>query len=111
MSDLEHLHRKAWDVFNDPEERGVLSTGERLAVALILDRADWLKEWGYTLAEAIGRVGPQWMALIPRVARAVADGDRPAEAPPRRVTVVEATDAELRRRVLRSVGLAPGGAE
>lgn len=48
---------------------GPLSTSEGLAVALILDRPDWLAELNYTLAEAIERVGPEWLAAIPEVAR------------------------------------------
>lgn len=45
---------------------GVLSTSEKLAAALVLNRADWLAEMPYTLAEAIERVGPKWLALIPK---------------------------------------------
>ena len=41
---------------------GPWSTGEKLAVALALDRADWLKAMGYTMLEAIERVGPTWVA-------------------------------------------------
>ena len=33
----------------------VQSTGEQVAVALVLNRADWLEELGYTIAEAIDR--------------------------------------------------------
>lgn len=47
----------------------VLSTGEKVAAALVLNRPDWLAQMGYTLAEAIDRVGPDWLALIPAVAR------------------------------------------
>lgn len=36
---------------------GVLSTGEKLAAALVLNRADWLAEERYTMAEAIERGG------------------------------------------------------
>jgi hypothetical protein len=45
------------------------STGEQLAVALVLNKADWLAEAGYTMAEAIDRIGPTWVANIPRVAK------------------------------------------
>jgi hypothetical protein len=51
----------------------VLSTGEKVAAALVLNRPDWLAQMGYTLAEAIDRVGPEWLALIPAVARELAD--------------------------------------
>ncbi len=41
---------------------GVLSTGEKCAVALVLDRPDLAKEaWG-TLLECAVRVGPDWLA-------------------------------------------------
>ena len=48
---------------------GRMSTGEALAVALILDRPDWLAEMDYTLAEAIGRIDRSWLAAIPEVAK------------------------------------------
>lgn len=59
---------------------GVLSRGEKLACALLLNRVDWLQEMEFTIMEAIERVGPEWMALLPRVARELerdndADGD------------------------------------
>jgi len=56
--------RAAWDV---------QSTGEKVAVALVLNRADWLKSMGYTLAEAIDRTGPEWIGLVPLVERVLRD--------------------------------------
>ena len=47
----------------------VQSTGEKVAVALVLNRADWLEEFGYTIAEAIERAGQEWVAIIPQIAR------------------------------------------
>jgi hypothetical protein len=47
----------------------VQSTGEQVAVALTLNRADWLAEAGFTIAEAIDRAGETWVSLIPRVAK------------------------------------------
>jgi len=52
---------------------GVLSTGEKLAAALVLNRADWLASMDYTMAEAIERVGADWLARIPEAARVLAD--------------------------------------
>jgi hypothetical protein len=44
----------------DQDSFGVLSTGERIAVALVLDRYDLLKTtWG-TMLEATSRLGPEW---------------------------------------------------
>ena len=51
----------------------VQSTGEKVAVALVLNRADWLAEFNYTIAEAIDRAGQEWVAMIPLVARQLAD--------------------------------------
>jgi hypothetical protein len=47
----------------------VQSTGEKVAVALVLNRADWLAEMDYAIAEAIDRAGPVWVNLIPKVAK------------------------------------------
>lgn len=46
-----------------------LSTGEALIAALVLDRADWLIDMKFTIAEALDRIGPQWAELIPEIAR------------------------------------------
>jgi len=70
----EHLLRKASDA-----KRGghgawsVQSTGEKVAVALVLNRADWLTQIGYTIPEAIERSGTEWVAVIPQVARQLAE--------------------------------------
>lgn len=50
-ADLDHMVRKARDA--EAGGFGVLSTGERLVVALILNRPDWLAQMDYTIAEAI----------------------------------------------------------
>lgn len=49
-------------VVADEARFGLFSTGECLAVALVLDRKDLLAEvnGGYTMLEAIERVGAQW---------------------------------------------------
>ena len=49
------------------------STGEKIAVALALNRADWLASMGYTLGEAIDRMSPEWIENIPRVERELRD--------------------------------------
>jgi hypothetical protein len=51
----------------------VQSTGEKVAVALVLNRADWLREFDYTIAEAIERAGQEWVAAIPQIARQLAE--------------------------------------
>jgi hypothetical protein len=49
-----------------------LSHGESLAAALVLNRADWLASLGYTIPEALERIGPEWVAMIPMAAKVVA---------------------------------------
>lgn len=74
MSDVEYRHflSKARDAQKGGKEAwSVQSTGEKVAVALALNRADWLQSINYTLAEAIERAGPVWISLLPRVIRAL----------------------------------------
>jgi hypothetical protein len=47
----------------------VQSTGEKLAVAMALNQPEWISAMGYSLADAIDRIGPEWLAFIPQVAR------------------------------------------
>lgn len=44
----------------------------------MLNRPDWLAEMNYTLTEAIERVGPEWLSLIPEAARALEYEERAA---------------------------------
>jgi hypothetical protein len=57
----------------DEARFGVLSTGERIAVALVLDRPDLLKFWG-TMLDAVDRLGPEWTRAALRVQRDGWDG-------------------------------------
>ena len=41
---------------------GPLSTGEALAAAIVLDKPDWLRKRGYTLAEAFDRANDDGMS-------------------------------------------------
>ena len=46
-----------------------LSTGERIAVAMVLDRYDLLQDaWG-SMLEAVHRLGPEWTEAALRVQR------------------------------------------
>lgn len=70
----EHLFRKARDAKHGGRDAwAVQSTGEKVAVALVLNRADWLAACGYTIAEAIERAGQEWVAAIPQIARRLAE--------------------------------------
>jgi hypothetical protein len=56
-------------VLADEENFGVLSCGERIAVALVLDRYDLLQRaWG-TIAESVHRLGQHWTEAALRVQR------------------------------------------
>lgn len=64
-SEFRHLCVKARDAARGGYEAWrVQSTGERLAVAVVLNRPEWIAEMGYTLAEAIDRIGIEWLALV-----------------------------------------------
>lgn len=70
----EHLLRKSRDAKRGGRDAwGVQSTGEKVAVALVLNHADWLAEIDYTISEAIERSGMEWVAVIPQVARQLAE--------------------------------------
>jgi hypothetical protein len=69
-----HLLNKARDAMRGSHDAWrVQSTGEKVAVALVLNRADWLAECDYTIAEAIERAGQEWVAVIPQIARQLAE--------------------------------------
>lgn len=58
-------------VEHHPSHRGVLSTGERIAVAIVLRRMDWLHEDGFEdLDAACERLGEEWLAACKRVIKA-----------------------------------------
>ena len=58
MSDLDHLVSKTLEAAAG--HTGALSTGEALAAALVLNRSDWLARMGYTIHEALYRIGAEW---------------------------------------------------
>lgn len=47
-----------------PDFPGPLSTGEAVTAALVLNRPDWLKKMGYTIAEAVRRVDASTVANL-----------------------------------------------
>lgn len=66
----EHLLEKTRDVLRGGVDAwSVQSTGEKIAVALVLNRFDWLSSMNYTIAEAIHRLDGEWLSLVPRVAK------------------------------------------
>jgi len=64
----EHIRAKVRMVTTDARSFGVLSTGERIAVALVLDRYDLLDFWG-SMLEAVERLGVEWTRAALRVQR------------------------------------------
>jgi hypothetical protein len=55
-------------VEHHPAERGVLSSGERIAVALVLRRMDWLQADGFEdLEAAADYLEPDWMEAVKAV--------------------------------------------
>lgn len=64
---LDEIARQAWD--GNYEGAGVLSTGELLYVALASGRMRELAP-GDSIAYAVDRVGPEWMAHMLKVWRA-----------------------------------------
>ncbi len=74
-NEFRHLYAKARDAARGGHEAwAVQSTGERLAVAVVLNRPDWIAEMGYTLAEAVDRIGIEWLAFVLRAQRALDAG-------------------------------------
>lgn len=66
----EHLLRKSRDAKRGGRDSwDVQSTGEKVAVALVLNRVDWLADIDYTIPEAIERSGAEWVIIIPQVVR------------------------------------------
>jgi sigma54-dependent transcription regulator len=70
MSSAEAQIRAKVRAFLTDETRfGVFSTGERIAVAVVLDRYDLLQRaWG-TIAESMYRLGDEWTTAALRVQR------------------------------------------
>jgi hypothetical protein len=72
----QHLLNKARDAKSGGHDAwSVQSTGEKVAVALVLNHADWLAEYQYTIPEAMERAGQEWIAVIPQIARQLAEED------------------------------------
>jgi hypothetical protein len=47
-------------VEEDQKRIRVFSTGEQIAIALVLDRTELLPHGSYTMLEAVERLGPDW---------------------------------------------------
>lgn len=66
---VDQIRAKVRMVVADPRSFGVLSTGEKIAVAMVLDRRDLLAQcWG-TMLEAADRLGPNCLRASLHVQR------------------------------------------
>jgi hypothetical protein len=69
LSAARQIRNKVLMVATDGTQFGVLSTGERIAVAMVLNRHDLLdRAWG-TILESVHRLGPEWIAAALYVQR------------------------------------------
>lgn len=78
MTEIETEHRHLTMKVKDALRGGrtawrCMSTGEKVAVALILNKENWLKEIKYSMAEAIDRIGTAWISLVPRIEKELRD--------------------------------------
>jgi len=62
---------------------GTLSTGEALIAALVLNRTDWITEMGYTVAQALERIGPNWSARLPEISQEYGQQEASINADPK----------------------------
>jgi hypothetical protein len=63
------IRAKVRMVAHDARSFGTLSTGERIAVALVLNRYDLLQKTYGSLLEAVHRLGPEWTEAALRIQR------------------------------------------
>jgi hypothetical protein len=70
LADAEaHIRRNVRRVVAEESNFGLLSTGERIAVAFVLDRHDLLQcAWG-SMLNCLERLGPEWTEAALRVQR------------------------------------------
>lgn len=112
MSRVNELTMKARDALVTGSTGG-MSTGEALAVALVLNRSDWLSDMGYTIAQALERIDDELVRAVPVASRLVNEGSR-AVAKAQMAAREEATLADLNasevdvNATLVTYGSAPG---
>lgn len=64
-SQIDHLNDLVLRVAKgDDNALGPLSVGEAIYVALAANRVDYLKSIGYTIPEALARLGADWVAHL-----------------------------------------------
>ena len=65
------IGRKVEMVKADEAQIGVLSTGERIAVALVLNKTELFPKGDYTILQAVDRLGEEWLAAAILVQKAM----------------------------------------
>jgi hypothetical protein len=72
-NDIEYRH--LLQKCRDARDGGLsaLSTAERIVAALVLNRPEWLTQLGYTMAEAVDRIGLIRCSMLLQVQRDLAD--------------------------------------
>lgn len=67
MSEFDRLDDIAADLIQGADDEfGPLSTGEKLYAAIAANRCDLLKQEGYTITQAIARLGDEWLSELVR---------------------------------------------
>lgn len=61
---MEQIERIVAMIKADEKKIGVLSTGERIAAALIFNRLDWLPSDYDHILDALDRLGPNWLQMV-----------------------------------------------
>lgn len=63
---LGHLYSMAWvAAVKGRRSWSTQSTEEKIAVAIALNRPDWLNAVGFTLAQAVASMESSWIAMMP----------------------------------------------
>lgn len=81
-SAVPELIQRARRIKANPKQRGTLSSGQMVEVALVLNRPTWLAEAGFSLSEAVARLSHAELDTVVLAARnldshAVTGGNRP----------------------------------
>ncbi len=68
LETIAKIRNKIRMVAADEASFGMLSTGERVAVAFVLDRFDLIHQWG-TMLDGVDRLEPEWLRAAVYVQR------------------------------------------
>lgn len=78
-----HLFRLAVKAHREGEcAWAEMTTREKVSVALVLNRADWLRRTDYTIADAMARAGSEWVRAMPRISHLIQVGGAIDDASP-----------------------------